>query len=64
MKLLAASILIIFGVGLAIIFSILVMIHGWGLEPKSYGWIIGIGLVGNVVAQLIVRVAESLAKNK
>ena len=23
--------------------NILVSIHGWGLEPKSWGWIIGVG---------------------
>ena len=24
--------------------SVLVMIHGWGLEPQSWWWIIGVGI--------------------
>lgn len=29
--------------------GILVALHGWGLEPQSWGWIIG----GNIAASLI-----------
>jgi ABC-type transport system involved in multi-copper enzyme maturation permease subunit len=29
--------------------SILIMIHGWGLTPKSYWWIIGAGILGHSV---------------
>ena len=31
---------------LTIVLSILVMIYGWGLEPKSWWWIIGGGVFG------------------
>ena len=38
---------------LTCVVSILVMIHGWGLEPKSWGWIIGgyivIYLLGSIL---------------
>ena len=43
------------GVALAIGLSILVMIHGWGLEPQSYWWIIGVGFFGQLSAQIIIK---------
>jgi hypothetical protein len=49
------GITIIVGVGLSILLTILVMIYGWGLTPKSWWWIIGIGFFGQVFAQTIVR---------
>ena len=30
------------------VLSILVMIHGWGLEIKSWGWVVG-GYLGTAV---------------
>lgn len=30
-------------VGLMVLSSILVMMYGWGLQPRSWGWIIGVG---------------------
>lgn len=62
MKTLVAILLIMFGMCFAVIMSILVMINGWGLEPKSYGWIIGISLASQFFAQLILKVAEKIAK--
>lgn len=44
----------VFGVCLSILVSILVMIKGWGLEPKSWWWIIGVYIVGNIVAHSIL----------
>lgn len=32
-----------FGMALSIYLSIMVGVKGWGLEPKSYFWIIGVG---------------------
>ena len=37
---------------------ILVMINGWGLEPKSWGWIIGIGVVVNMLGHLVVALGN------
>lgn len=42
----------IVGFAIAIATTILVMIHGWGLEPVSWGWIIGGGVVGSIIAGL------------
>jgi len=52
----------VFGLCLAVALSILVLIHGWGLEPKSWWWIIGVGVFGQIMAQLIARVG--LAKEE
>lgn len=38
--------------------SILVMIHGWGLEAKSWGWILGGTLAGLFIAAVLKAVAE------
>ncbi len=38
------------GIVVGMLTSILVMIHGWGLEPKSWFWIIGFSLIGNIFA--------------
>jgi hypothetical protein len=40
------------GYGVAIGMSILVMIHGWGLQPVSWGWIIGGGISGSFIGAL------------
>ena len=53
--------LITFGVIFSIGLSILVCINGWGLVPQSWGWIIGIGFSGQVLAQIIIEVGK--AKN-
>ena len=40
--------------------GILVMIYGWGLEPKSWWWIIG----GGIVIKLIIEIMQSIAKGE
>ena len=45
------------GISLLILFSILVMIHGWGLSPKSYWWIIGVGTFGQLLALTITHLS-------
>lgn len=30
---------------LSTVFQVLVMVYGWGLQPKSWFWIIGVGMV-------------------
>lgn len=52
-------VVVIFGVAVSITLSILVMIHGWGLEPKSYWWIIGIGFGGQIFAQIIIAIGAA-----
>lgn len=39
--------------------TILVMIHGWGLEPKNWWWIVGIYLFGQFVGQTLLAVAKA-----
>lgn len=36
----------------------LVMINGWGLEPQSWGWIIG----GTVASVLMMALGQTVAK--
>jgi len=50
----------IFGLFLVLILSIATMIYGWGLEPKSWLWIIG----GGIILRMIVEVLSELAKKK
>ena len=45
------------GLMLSIFIHIIVMIKGWGLDPKSYFWIIVVSLVGQITAQLFIRAA-------
>ncbi len=48
---------------LAVIFMILiglsmqvgVMMLGWGVQPKSWWWIVGIGFFGQITAQIITK---------
>ena len=43
---------------LALSLSILVMINGWGLEPKSWWWIIGVGYGGLIFIHIIVEICK------
>lgn len=45
------SVLFIFAV--TVLLDIGVKIYGWGLQPKSWGWIIGGGFVGMVFIHFI-----------
>ena len=44
--------------------SILVMINGWGLEPKSWTWIIGVYLVGSLFSSFLVALTMAKDPNK
>ena len=59
MEALRRFIIILAGLALAIGTSILVMVKGWGLEPRSWWWIIGASLLGHLVAQLFIEVGKS-----
>ena len=50
---------VIVGVAATISISILVMMHGWGLEPRSWWWIIGGGVVLRFLAEIIVVIGKS-----
>jgi len=47
------------GFVIAIVVSVLVMINGWGLEPKSWWWIIGVNFIGLAFAQLLINLGAS-----
>ena len=47
-----------FGTALLITLSILVMMKGWGLEPQSWWWIIGVGFFGNAMALAIYSIGD------
>ena len=38
--------------------SITVCIKGWGLEPKSWWWIIGMYFIGQVITQILVEIGK------
>ena len=42
----------------ALTFSVLVMIHGWGLEPKSWWWIIGVGMGLQIFARTLFEIGK------
>jgi len=48
-----------FGITVSLATMVLVMIKGWGVAPQNWWWIIGVYLIGNVVAQVIAQVATS-----
>ena len=52
-------IVLLTGLALSIGTNILVGIKGWGLEPKSWGWIIGAYLIGQIIAHVFVAIGKS-----
>lgn len=44
---------------LSVTLGILIMINGWGLEVKSWGWVIGGGVFGRVFIELINVVSKN-----
>lgn len=47
------------GLVLSITTSVLVMIHGWGVTPKSWVWILVISFFGHTLAYIFVELAKS-----
>ena len=60
MKTLASWLLMLVAVCISIILSILIMINGWGMQPKSWIWILGVSILGQIVVQLFVEVSKKL----
>lgn len=54
MKILRKFTCIVCGLCFSVLMSYLSMTHGWGLEVKSWGWIIGAGIFGQIMAQVLV----------
>jgi RsiW-degrading membrane proteinase PrsW (M82 family) len=50
--------LYIFGLTTSVVTTILVMKNGWGLEPKSWWWIIGVYYIGKTIALIIIEVSK------
>ena len=48
----------LFALCVSVVTTVLVMIKGWGLEPKSWFWIIGVSLVGQIGVQMIVQLVK------
>ena len=44
---------LLFTLGCVIALGIAVMIYGWGLHPRSWWWIIGGGIFGQVFLRII-----------
>jgi len=59
MKAMRSFLIGIFGLTIGITTSILVMTKGWGVEPKSWFWIVGVSLFGHLFAQVIIEAAKS-----
>ena len=54
----AKFVAVVFGFIITLSLSIAVMIKGWGLEPKSWWWIIG----GGIFIRLLIQAMEIAAK--
>jgi hypothetical protein len=52
------SILFLGAVGMAL--SIAIMIYGWGLEVRSWGWILGGGLAGRLLLAFIEKANKEM----
>ena len=52
----------LFGFVIVFFIEIAVMIYGWGLEPKSWGWIIAGGVVVRFLVELMMVAARELQK--
>lgn len=52
--------IVLFGFIISMAIGIFVMIHGWGIEPKSWWWIIG----GGILARFIVEVMMAFGRHK
>jgi hypothetical protein len=53
-KALRSILILVFGICFAVACSVLNLVKGWGLEPKSWGWILIGGVLGPIVAHSII----------
>jgi len=59
---LAAITLEIIAICLGYLVMILVFIYGWGLQPKSWFWIIGVNLMGAIISKGIAEIGKRVAE--
>lgn len=43
---------------MSIVLGVAILMYGWGLEPKSWWWIIGGGVVGRFLVELAAEIAR------
>ena len=48
----------IVAVAMSIFVTVLVMVYGWGLQPKSWWWIIGAYAIGRMIAEMMMDLAK------
>jgi hypothetical protein len=63
MKTIASFLLGVMGIIIGIGCQALVMINGWGVQPKYWVWIIVIAFVGYTTAQVFIEVSKNLTKD-
>jgi hypothetical protein len=39
---------------LSVALGVLTLIHGWGLHPQNWYWIVGVGVGGQILVQIIM----------
>jgi len=49
---------VVFGIAISMGVSVAVMMNGWGVEPKSWFWIIGASFFGQMLAQVVIETAK------
>ncbi len=47
----------------SIIIGICTLIYGWGLEPKSWWWIIGAGVFGRIITEVLIVITQKKINN-
>lgn len=53
----------IFAIGLIFIISTFGMIYGWGLEPKSWGWVVG-SHIGILITSALAQITANKGATK
>jgi len=51
-------IVVFLGLAIGIASSVLAFIYGWGLEAKSWAWIIGAGFFGQMLALIVMEIGK------
>jgi len=63
-EMLRRGVMVLAGIAVATGTSVAVMIHGWGLEPKSWGWVIGAYVLGQLGGQAIIWLSRAPARSE
>ena len=61
-KVLLGCLVSLFGISSAAVVTVLVMIHGWGLKPVSWWWIVG-GALAHIFLALLSVVSREATRN-